>query len=216
VREALAARFDRDFVVSAGSREGWPTALARVLRPAAAAVARRPFQTLGGVVLFATVVAVSVNALAWQTKRHPSPLFAAKPGHARPAPASSPRPALAAVPPVQTPAPPVRSREAAVDAPRVAPVPAPRPRDPIGEAIRTSETGSVTPNARFDTARSAAAAQRALVKLGHGAVKVDGVIGPGTRQAIERFERERKIPVTGELNPRTVKELTARSGLPIE
>lgn len=192
--------------------------LARVLRPAAVALARRPLQTLGGVVLIATVGAVSVNALAWQTKRHPSPLFAAKPGDSRPAPAPSARSALPAVPPppVQTSAPSVRPRETVVEAPRVPPVPAPRPRDPIGEAIRTSETGSVSPHARSDTPKAVTAAQRALVKLGHAPIKVDGVMGPGTRQAIERFERERKIPVTGELSPRTVKELSARAGLPIE
>jgi peptidoglycan hydrolase-like protein with peptidoglycan-binding domain len=41
-------------------------------------------------------------------------------------------------------------------------------------------------------------------------------MGPTTRQAIERFERERKIPVTGELGARTVRELAAQSGLPVE
>jgi peptidoglycan hydrolase-like protein with peptidoglycan-binding domain len=41
-------------------------------------------------------------------------------------------------------------------------------------------------------------------------------MGPGTRQAIERFERERKLTVTGELGPRTVRELAAAAGQPIE
>ncbi len=61
-----------------------------------------------------------------------------------------------------------------------------------------------------------AAGQRALVKLGFGPLKADGLMGPTTRQAIERFERERKIPVTGELGARTVRELAAQSGLPVE
>lgn len=189
---------------------------ARLLRRVAAALMRHPLRALGGMVLLVTVGAVSVNALAWQTKRHPSPLFAAKPGETRrvAAPPQPARPPLAAVPPPATPAPPPRAPMA--EALRPAPVPAPRPRDPIGEAIRASETGSVSPQGRFDGPKSVAAAQRALAKLGDSAVKVDGVMGPGTRQAIERFERERKIPVTGELNARTVKELSARSGLSIE
>jgi len=188
----------------------------RVLRGSAAAVARRPLRAFGGVILVATLGAVSVNALAWQTRRHPSPLFAGKPAEPRPVaarPAPS-RPAVAALPP--TPPAPVRAREGAAELPRPLPVPAPRPRDPIGEVLRTVETGSVGPKARVEAPKSVAAAQRALVKLGYVAGKIDGVMGPGTRQAIERFERERKLPVTGELGPRTVKELSARAGLPIE
>jgi peptidoglycan hydrolase-like protein with peptidoglycan-binding domain len=41
-------------------------------------------------------------------------------------------------------------------------------------------------------------------------------MGPGTRQAIERFERDRRLPVTGEFTPRTVRELTAASGISVE
>jgi peptidoglycan hydrolase-like protein with peptidoglycan-binding domain len=55
-----------------------------------------------------------------------------------------------------------------------------------------------------------------LSKLGYAALRSDGVIGPGTRQAIEKFERDRRLPVTGELNPRTVRELSAQAGMAIE
>jgi peptidoglycan hydrolase-like protein with peptidoglycan-binding domain len=47
-------------------------------------------------------------------------------------------------------------------------------------------------------------------------LKIDGLAGQETRLAIERFEREQKIPVTGELGPRTLRELSARSGMAIE
>jgi peptidoglycan hydrolase-like protein with peptidoglycan-binding domain len=60
------------------------------------------------------------------------------------------------------------------------------------------------------------AAQRALVKLGYTQVKADGVPGEATRSAIERFERERKLPVTGRLNPVTVRELAAASGMKLD
>ena len=50
-------------------------------------------------------------------------------------------------------------------------------------------------------------AQRALARLGATAVKPDGFIGPTTRAAIEKFERERKWPVTGEVSQRLLREL---------
>jgi peptidoglycan hydrolase-like protein with peptidoglycan-binding domain len=56
------------------------------------------------------------------------------------------------------------------------------------------------------------AAQRQLNKLGYGPVKPDGLFGLGTRQAIEKFERDRKLPVTGDLNARTSRDLAAAAG----
>jgi peptidoglycan hydrolase-like protein with peptidoglycan-binding domain len=41
-------------------------------------------------------------------------------------------------------------------------------------------------------------------------------MGPATRTAIERFERDRRLTPTGELNPRTVRELTAAFGQPLD
>lgn len=223
MREALAARFDRDFIVSGSSRGGAKDMLAGLLRPGAAVLARHPVRALGGAILLATIGVVSVNALAWQTGRHPSPLFAAVPkpvdrrAAAQPTPVPPARPAVAAAPPiVAPPVPAVRSRDAVAEATRPSPMPVPRPRDPIGDAIRSGETGSVPSGGRLDAPKTVAAAQRALAKLGYASLKVDGVMGPGTRQAIERFERERKISVTGELNARTVKELGAQAGLALE
>lgn len=130
-------------------------------------------------------------------------------------------------------APPVRPASALSEAPAAAaPVSAPpkvvaKPqreaaRDPIGDLIAGGvprppanvpvTTASVAP-AR--AAGPAAAAQRALAKLGFGDLKADGIIGPGTRAAIERFEKSKGLPVTGELNPKTVKALAAASGISI-
>ncbi len=52
-------------------------------------------------------------------------------------------------------------------------------------------------------------AQRALSKLGYGPIKADGAMGPATKAAIEKFERDRKLPVTGEAAGRTLKALEA-------
>lgn len=109
-------------------------------------------------------------------------------------------------------------------------------RDPISQLLKAqspaSESGRETrqESARQETARQEAAkqeagkqepsrtvasAQRALVKLGF-VLKPDGVNGAATRQAIEQFERDHGLPVKGELTPKVLRELAARSGQTIE
>ena len=56
--------------------------------------------------------------------------------------------------------------------------------------------------------------QKALVKAGF-VLRMDGMMGATTRQALERFEVERKLPVTGDLSPRTLRELASQSGVAI-
>lgn len=58
--------------------------------------------------------------------------------------------------------------------------------------------------------------QRALARLGYGPIRPDGRPGSETRAAVQRFERDRKLPVTGEISGRLVRELAAVSGMPIE
>jgi peptidoglycan hydrolase-like protein with peptidoglycan-binding domain len=58
--------------------------------------------------------------------------------------------------------------------------------------------------------------QRALTEYGYGQLKTTGNIGPETQAAIQKFERERKMPVTGQLSERLVRELAAMTGRPIE
>ena len=60
------------------------------------------------------------------------------------------------------------------------------------------------------------ALQRALAEYGYGQIKPTGFIDAETRAAIERFERERKLPVTGEASERLSRELAAVTGRPIE
>jgi peptidoglycan hydrolase-like protein with peptidoglycan-binding domain len=53
------------------------------------------------------------------------------------------------------------------------------------------------------------------MKLGY-VIRPDGVMGTTTRQAIEKFERERGWPAHGELTPKVLREISLRSGLSLE
>jgi peptidoglycan hydrolase-like protein with peptidoglycan-binding domain len=58
--------------------------------------------------------------------------------------------------------------------------------------------------------------QRTLTEYGYGQLKPTGTIGADTQAAIQKFERDRKIPVTGQMSDRLVRELTAMVGKPID
>ena len=81
------------------------------------------------------------------------------------------------------------------------PRPTPRP-DPIADLI--------APTPRV------IAVQRALNDFGYGPVKATGVYGAETIAAIQKFERDRKLPVTGQISPRLMRELAALTGRPLE
>ena len=60
------------------------------------------------------------------------------------------------------------------------------------------------------------AIQRALADFGYGQIKSTGVYDPATQAAIEKFERDRKLPVTGQISDQLVRELAAMTGRPLE
>jgi peptidoglycan hydrolase-like protein with peptidoglycan-binding domain len=60
------------------------------------------------------------------------------------------------------------------------------------------------------------AIQRALSDFGYGQIKPTGAYDPETRVAIEKFERDHKLPVTGQISDRFVRELAAMTGRPLE
>lgn len=51
------------------------------------------------------------------------------------------------------------------------------------------------------------AVQEVLSELGYAPGPVDGVVGSSTQQAIQSFEREHKLPVTGRISGRLLKEI---------
>jgi Putative peptidoglycan binding domain len=64
--------------------------------------------------------------------------------------------------------------------------------------------------------RRIAAVQRALTEYGYGQLKPTGTIGADTQAAILKFERDRKVPATGQVTDRLVRELSTMIGHPIE
>ena len=65
-------------------------------------------------------------------------------------------------------------------------------------------------------ARRVAAVQRALAEYGYGQIKPSGIIDAETQAAIQKFERERKLPITGQASERVVRELAAVTGRALE
>jgi hypothetical protein len=208
-----------DFVMSAPARaqrgkakkKGGRFAFLRLL-------GRRPSRTVLGAAFSAVLVGIAINALFFQTARHPAPLFGlnqhaeTRKPIAAPAPLPVAKPAEMAAPPAALASP---SQSATTTAGKTA-----GPRDiqdlleakPAGRdaiaALLRGAGSSDTDKARVQSA------QRALIKLGYQ-VRADGQMGSTTRQAIEKFERDRALTITGELSPRTLRELAAQSRIAI-
>lgn len=73
-------------------------------------------------------------------------------------------------------------------------------------ASRQAETTGSIPTRRI------VAMQRALNDFGYGPVPPTGVFGEATRKAIEKFERDRKLPVRGQPTDALLRELATVTG----
>jgi len=58
------------------------------------------------------------------------------------------------------------------------------------------------------------AVQHILSEFGYGQIKPSGILDSATSSAIEAFERQHRMPVTGEVSDRLVGELSAMTGQP--
>ncbi|QND75294.1 peptidoglycan-binding protein [Tardiphaga robiniae] len=127
--------------------------------------------------------------------------------------ANEPKPSLAAKPVEQRAADPVGNLLKA-PAPPASPATTgavARPPAAIPNATRTDPLGDLITNTR-----RVAAVQRALTEYGYGQLKPTGNVGSDTAAAIQRFERERKLPVTGQVSDRMVRELATVTGRAID
>jgi Putative peptidoglycan binding domain len=186
-----------------------------------------PRDTVAGALAFAAISAIIANALFLQAERHPSPMFGSV--------VAIPAAALAPASPLPRPR-PVEAAAAQAEPKLVDPRPAePKPADPLTNLVKATSAAPAAPptiarppapipaSSRNETSanpapgsRRVAAVQRALTEYGYGQLKPTGTVGSETQAAIQKFERERKIPVTGQMSDRLVRELTAVIGRPIE
>ncbi len=84
---------------------------------------------------------------------------------------------------------------------RAAPA-APVRSDPIAELIAPS--------------KRVLAIQRALTDFGYGQIKPTGIYDADTRVAIEKFERDHRLPITGQISDPVVRELAGMTGRLLE
>jgi Putative peptidoglycan binding domain len=179
-----------------------------------------PKDMVAGALAFAAVSAIIANALFLQAGRHPAPMF----GSVTAIPVAAPANPLPRPRPVEADATQSESRPAE-----------PRAADPLANLVKTTNAAPVLPAvvprppaaipllSHNDTAaipgmgsRRVAAVQRALTEYGYGQLKPTGIIGSDTQAAIQKFERARKLPVTGQMSDRLVRELTVMIGHPID
>jgi Putative peptidoglycan binding domain len=160
-----------------------------------ARAAHRPIDTLALLAATVASLAIIVNAIFLQSDSRPAP-FLANP--ARPAAADN-RTGTAGMPA------PRSAAGAAAASPDSAfglqPVAA-RRNDPIAQLI--------------GSASRVMAVQRALSEWGYGQIRTSGILDRATGAAIEKFERDRGLPVTGQLSDRLLREIATMTGRPIE
>lgn len=172
-----------------------------------------PKDLFAGTLAFAAVGAIVANAMFMQAGLHPSPMFGSSvlfPAASPPVnPLPRPRPAEADAADlrpaeqggIESKALPPRATSAHSLRPP-APIPASAHNDPVANLINST--------------RRVATVQRTLTEYGYGQLKPTGTVGSDTQAAIQKFERDRKIPVTGQMSDRLVRELVAMTGRPID
>jgi len=195
-----------------------------------------PKDTLAGLVAVAAITAIVANALFLQTGRHPAPMFGTVINLPAPSsvplsnPMPRPRPVGADTSPLEPratefrvePKPVERAAEKAPEKP-VEATASTRSNDPMTNLVKAT---TATPPAALrppapipaqsPAARRIAGVQRALSEYGYGNLKITGARSGETQSAIQKFEREHKMQVTGQVSDRLLRELAAAIGHPVE
>lgn len=164
-----------------------------------AKVAHHPVDAIAILAAATASLIIIVNAVLLQSGPHLAPFFA-NPAPPPPTEARSSVAAQAAPKPAElAPARPAVGQ-------RPVQAVAARRNDPIGDLIGSS-VGSPS---------RVMAVQRVLSEFGFGQIKATGSLDEPTSAAIEKFESEHKLPVTGRLSDRLLAELAAMTGRPVE
>ena len=195
-----------------------------------------PKDMLAGLIAFAAVSAIITNAVFLQTGPHPAPMFGSV-VHMQQANLATvtlprPRPAEADAAPAETHSTePHLAESKANEKTNELRLPDSKSNDPLGTLVKATVAPPATmtppaanglrppapiPLVQITGSRKVAAVQRALTEYGYGQLKATGTIGADTQAAIMKFERDRKLPVTGQVSERLVHELHAMIGHPID
>ena len=192
-----------------------------------------PKDIVAGALAAAAVVAIITNALFLQAGRHPSPMFGSVITLPPPAPSVAAASLLPRPRPVEATArsaepAPVEAKPVEVKPAEAKPVEA-KSIDPMTNLVVKSTSAAPAASANVTRppapipvatqsagARRVVAVQRALTEYGYGQLKPTGAVGSDTQAAITKFERDRKLPVTGQMSDRLVRELSAMIGHSID
>jgi hypothetical protein len=205
-----------------------------------------PKDLVAGALAVAAIGAIVANALFLQSGPHPSPMFGSVVTLPAPAPSVSPLPRPRPAEATKAEAAPAEPRvvesriaDKAADIKAVESKAADikasdtKAADPLTNLVKATSAAPVATssiprppapipfpshndNLAPGGSRRVAAVQRALTEYGYGQLKPTGTIGSDTQAAIARFERERKIPATGQMSDRMVHELSAMIGRSID
>ncbi len=196
---------------------------------------RSPKDMVAGLLAAAAVCAIVTNALFLQAGRHPSPMFGSTvvtlpaPQAAVTSPLPRPRPVELTAKPVEVELPEPKLVEVKITDTRSTDLRnSDRAPDPMANLVvkstvapQAAPANVMRPPASIPVpqtagARRVAGVQRALTQYGYGQLKPTGAVGADTQTAISKFEHARKMPVTGQMSDRLVRELTAVIGHPID
>jgi hypothetical protein len=178
-----------------------------------------PKDTFASAIAFVAASAIIANAVFLQAGPHPAPMFGA----------ALPPTTLTVTNPMPRPRP--AEADALLSEPRGV---EPKASDPLANLVKQTTSAPIpspfaappspsiarppapVPPVHITGSRRVAAVQRALTEYGYGQLNATGTVGADTQAAIQKFERERKMPVTGQMSDRLVHELTIVTGHPID
>ena len=86
-------------------------------------------------------------------------------------------------------------------------------KDQIARLLMPGQVAVAQPNV---VQPNVAKVQRALNKVGYGPLQEDGIMGAGTKAAIERFQKDHDLAVSGEPQGRMLRALASLSGITVE
>jgi hypothetical protein len=205
-----------------------------------------PKDTFAGLIAFVAASAIIANALFLQAGPHPAPMFGSAAAPPTTLTVGSPLPRPRPIEADAAPSEPRLAEPKLVEPRLVEPrlveprllepkLIEPKANDPLANLVKATTAAppassplapppslaiarppAPIPPVQVTGSRRVAAVQRVLTEYGYGQLKATGTIGADTQAAIQKFERERKMPVTGQMSDRLVRELAVVTGHPID